>query len=139
MAADLTHITGACANCKREGLPASDFIEYELRRFLAERLTARNFTDIRGEMHSETKAVQVAGSTLCCRACVEAQSAAAAAADSVWAEDDSSSSGTAIRGGTSSSSSTGGAALAAAAIAAGDSSSHADQEEEDVADSWEDL
>lgn len=81
--AELSHVTGSCALCKRSGLQAHDFFEAHLRQFIAERTTA--FTDARTDT---TKKTEVAGPSLCCRACIERQREAAAVADAVWNDGD---------------------------------------------------
>ena len=83
-----SNLTGACAACMREGLPASEFLLEHLRSFLAAKASARGrrMGDARDEVRSETSLVQVGGPGLFCRACVEAQNAAEAESG-VWAEE----------------------------------------------------
>ena len=83
-AADLSHLSGSCAQCKRSNLQAQEFFEAHLRQFIAERATARSFKDARIGVHAATKKMEVAGPSLFCRACIERQRDDAAASDSVW-------------------------------------------------------
>lgn len=118
---DLSCVTGACSSCKRTGLKAEDFFEYDLRAFLHAKRSVRT-TDAREEVHAATKKIEVAGANLFCRQCTERQRATAAASDAVWNDDSE-----AIIGSKQ-------ARHADAATLA-----HAvEQQQEDVADSWED-
>ena len=87
---DLSHITGACAGCKRENLSATDIFENDIRRFLEEQSSSRGkqFTDARAEVHTATKAVQVAGASLFCSKCVVKQRDELAATDEAWNDGD---------------------------------------------------
>jgi len=123
---DLSHIVGSCYRCSRTDLRAVDFFEHDLRNFLASQTSNRGFKDARGEVHSTTKRTEVAGQSLFCRQCVEAERTLAAAADSTWNEDDASASGAAAAAG--------GASADAAAVNATD----VQQQEDEVADCWDD-